>query len=459
MRRASALSRYLEREGVEPNDRIGVALTGNADALLAMIALWLLGATPLVADFRSRADERRKLTDAVGLKAYLQDRPAPGVGEYPAIRLTTDWAIAGEGEPMSEFSQFGNPLAAIGISSGTSGLPQPVALSHDCLFARYCMCRTSVQWNAVGRLIVSAPLAFSATRKHVLARLLDGASVVFTPLLVGPQDMASLIFKTGATAMLTVPAIARGLLEIAPNDRPLFPELSYLMCCGAPMTPQEKIDSLRRLSSGFVQNYGSTMAGMITVLASAELEENATTVGRPLDHTLVQIVDDEGRPLPIGETGTVRVRTPAVAAPLSLGGNEKRTSDLVIDGWVYPGDIGFLDHRGFLSLVGRTTDVINRGGVNVYPTEIESVLSTHPAVAEAAVVGWPDRVLGEEIAAFVVLRQQVDVRELRSVCNAKLQPDKQPREIFVIKEMPRNANGKLVRRELQAKLPDRSAQN
>lgn len=459
LRRSGALTRLLAREGIGLNDKVGVTLTSNADALLAMIALWFLGATPMVADFRSRADERRKLVAAVGLKAYLEDRPAPGAGDYPAIGLAADWAEGSGSEPMPDAARFGNPVAAIGVSSGTSGLPQPVALSHDCLFARYCMCRTSAQWQPGGRLIVTAPLAFSATRKHVLSRLLDGDSVVFTSLLVGPQDLAARIFETGATAMLTVPAIARGLFDLAPADKPLFPDLSYLMCCGAPMTPQEKIDSLRRLSSGFVQNYGSTMAGMITVLASADVEAHASTVGRPLDQALTQIVDSDNRPLPPGETGIVRVRTPAVAAPLSLGESdgEKRTSDLVIDGWIYPGDIGFLDPAGFLTLVGRATDLIIRGGVNVYPTEIEAVLASHPAVAEAAVVGWPDHVLGEEIAAFVVLRREIDVRELRALCNGRLQPDKQPREIFVIPEMPRNANGKLVRRDLQARLPDRSA--
>jgi acyl-CoA synthetase (AMP-forming)/AMP-acid ligase II len=221
------------------------------------------------------------------------------------------------------------------------------------------------------------------------------------------------------------------------------------------MTPQEKVDCLTRLSGGFVQNYGSTMAGMITVLASHEVAAHSESVGRPMDQVLVEIVDDEGRPLPRGDVGVIRVRTPGVARELVLEGLEARSSDLVVDGWIYPGDIGRLDSEGFLSIVGRTSDVIIRGGVNVYPSEIEAVLVSHPAVREAAVVGWPDRVLGEEIAAFVTLSTPVNPRELAIYCAGKLHPDKHPRQVFVIDEMPRNANGKLVRRDLLARLPDR----
>ena len=153
----------------------------------------------------------------------------------------------------------------------------------------------------------------------------------------------------------------------------------------------------------------------------------------------------------------IRVRTPGVGQvldPRDFDG-KPRDSDLLIDGWVYPGDLGFLDEAGFLTIVGRSSDVIIRGGVNVYPGEIESILVEHPAVKEAAVVGWPDRILGEEIAAFVVLDKDVQTRELLAFCRSKLHPDKQPREIFAIETMPTNPNGKLVRRDLVSRLPER----
>jgi acyl-CoA synthetase (AMP-forming)/AMP-acid ligase II len=128
---------------------------------------------------------------------------------------------------------------------------------------------------------------------------------------------------------------------------------------------------------------------------------------------------------------------------------------LLLDGWIYPGDLGALDDNGFLKIVGRTSDMIIRGGAKVYPSEVEGVLAEHAAIAEVAVVGWPDQVLGEEVAAFVVLRSKAEPRELLAYCRSKLQPDKQPREIFIIDALPRNANGKLMRRDLISRLPPR----
>jgi long-chain acyl-CoA synthetase len=126
----------------------------------------------------------------------------------------------------------------------------------------------------------------------------------------------------------------------------------------------------------------------------------------------------------------------------------------LIDGWIYPGDIGALED-GFLKIVGRSSDMIVRGGAKVYPSEVEGVLAAHEAVAEAAVVGWPDQKLGEEVAAFVVLRSSAQPQEIMAFCRSKLHPDKQPRQVFIVDALPRNANGKLVKRELIDRLPPR----
>jgi acyl-coenzyme A synthetase/AMP-(fatty) acid ligase len=335
-------------------------------------------------------------------------------------------------------------------------MPQPVALSHECLFARYAIAHTSPQWDAGRRLAVSAPLAFSATRKHVISRLLDGSTVIFLPLMTGAQEFADLVNESKADAVLTVPSIVRGLLPLAPPDGLLFPNVNWLMSCGAPMLPQEKLDARNRLSSGFVQNYGSTMAGMVTLLETEDIEKHSGSVGRPLPQVLVEIVDPEGEPVPTGATGLIRVRTPGVADDLPASEYvSERESDLHLNGWIYSGDLGFLDQDGFLTIVGRSSDVIIRGGVNVFPSEIEEVMGAHPAVEEAVVVGWADPLLGEEIAAFVVLKGDAAPQEIIAWCRSRLQPDKQPRSVFVIPSMPRNANSKLVRRELVARLPER----
>jgi len=454
--RAARMAQQFSREGAKPGDRIGIAMMRSDEALIAVLATWFLDASALLLDFRARAAERSKLAAVLSVRMFVEDKAAPGTESYPAFRLPLNWAVEPANPSFSTPRSAGDAVAIIGVSSGTTGMPQPVALSHACLFARYAMARATPQWHTGSRLLVTTPLAFSATRKHVLSRLLDGDTVIFAPPINAPEELAELALKSHATTMLTVPAIARGLLTIAPPSTPLFPEMDWLMCCGAPMLPQEKIDVRDRLSRGFVQNYGSTMAGMITLLETSDIQMHSHTVGRPLPHVLVEILDPKGRVLPPGESGQIRVRTPGAGANLRLAtGTPERESDLLVDGWIYPGDLAVLDADGFLSIVGRLSDIIIRGGVNVYPGEVEEVLTAHPAVAEAAVVAWPDKIVGEELAAFVVAKSDVTPQQLLAWCRSRLQPDKQPREIFLIERMPRNANGKLVRRELTDLLPTR----
>jgi long-chain acyl-CoA synthetase len=457
--RALHIAELLRRQDVEIGDRIGIAQTSNAEAFVLMLGAWLCGATALVVDFRTRAAERKKLADSLSIKFFVEDRPAPGSEAYAVVRSDPAWAeeAAQVGAAPPPASALGNPIAVIGVSSGTSGLPQPVALSHSCLYTRAALVITSPDWPRGCRLMASAPLSFTATRMNVLACLLDGGSVYFTPVLTSSDSLAELIERSKATAMLTVPATARGLMGLTRSKTPFFPSLEYLMCCGAPMSAGDKIAARQTLTGGFLENYGSTMAGMLTLLESKDIEAYGNSVGRPLPHVQIEIVDNQGRPLPAGEVGAIRARTPGVAEPMSLGSGEEdqRTSDLLIDGWIYPGDLGALDKSGFLKIVGRTSDMIIRGGAKVYPSEVEGVLAEHAAIAEVAVVGWPDQIVGEEVAAFVVLRSKAEPRELLAYCRSKLQPDKQPREIFIIDALPRNANGKLVRRELIGRLPPR----
>jgi acyl-CoA synthetase (AMP-forming)/AMP-acid ligase II len=170
-----------------------------------------------------------------------------------------------------------------------------------------------------------------------------------------------------------------------------------------------------------------------------------------LRHVELQIVDDYHQPLPIGVPGTIRVRSPAMA--LTTCGSEPRTDgDRIKDGWVYPGDIGAVDDAGFLSLCGRASDLIIRGGFNVYPSEVENVLAEHVGVKEVAVVGFTKWREGEEIAAFVVPSSNLTEAELIEYCRARLSPDKRPRKFVLATELPRNVNGKISRVKLRQQL-------
>jgi acyl-CoA synthetase (AMP-forming)/AMP-acid ligase II len=165
----------------------------------------------------------------------------------------------------------------------------------------------------------------------------------------------------------------------------------------------------------------------------------------------VEVVDEADAPLPRGRTGRLRYRGPGVATQYHL--DPEASVGSFRDGWFYPGDLAEIDEAGYLTLRGRTRDVIIRGGINVHPGEIESVLREHPDIAEAAVVGAPSARLGEEIAAFLVTRSPIDPEALTAWCAERLAPYKVPRLFVRVDDLPRNSSGKVLKSELASRLP------
>jgi acyl-CoA synthetase (AMP-forming)/AMP-acid ligase II len=235
---------------------------------------------------------------------------------------------------------------------------------------------------------------------------------------------------------------------------PLFRTLECLFSTGAVLHPEERTALMTRLCPQYLNFYGSTDGGGCSALMWHDPETVAASVGRPVFGASIDIVDDRDRPLPAGEVGRIRYRHPGTAT--GYYNNPDASAEAFRDGWYYPGDLGWLDRDGFLFLAGRATDMIIRGGVNIYPAEIEHVLTLHQAVHEAAVVAWPSREFGEEIAAFVVPREGADVsilaNQLIAHCRGKLARYKAPRQVFVVDDLPKSGVGKILKNQLMARL-------
>jgi acyl-CoA synthetase (AMP-forming)/AMP-acid ligase II len=189
----------------------------------------------------------------------------------------------------------------------------------------------------------------------------------------------------------------------------------------------------------------------VSLLRPEDMDVHDDSVGRPVFGVEVAIFDDDFNPLPAGEVGRLGYRGPGVAT--GFHEDPEATREVFRDGWFFPGDLASVNAAGYVFLKGRKKDMVIRGGINIYPVEVEAALQSHPAVVEAAVVGWPSRELGEEVAAFVVLRGAATPEELRATCAGRLAPYKVPREIIVVDEMPKNAAGKVVKATLAARLP------
>jgi acyl-CoA synthetase (AMP-forming)/AMP-acid ligase II len=279
--------------------------------------------------------------------------------------------------------------------------------------------------------------------------LYSGGTVFMLPPPYEPEELCEAVKKYRISSIFLVPTLIRRLLTLTPEKLAPIRALRLLLSSGSALHAEER-RGLRALCPGFVEYYSSTEGGGVSYLTAEDPESFSDSVGRPVFGVEVQCVDESHQPLAPGGIGRIRYRGPAVAD--GFWNDPEASKESFRDGWWYPGDLGMLDAHGYLHLKGRAKDMIIRGGINIYPGEIEAALQSHPAVTDSAVVGWPSKEFNEEVAAFVILKGKVTPSELRDLCKSQLAPYKVPREVFVVKDFPRNALGKVIKADLSASL-------
>jgi long-chain acyl-CoA synthetase len=249
-----------------------------------------------------------------------------------------------------------------------------------------------------------------------------------------------------------VPTMYVGLLSAPGLDRYDLSSLRVAVSGGAPI-PAEVIDSFeRRFGVPILEGYGLSETSSTTTFNISATERKVYSVGKPIWGVSVQIWDDQQRPLPPGpeHVGEIVVRGPNVMT--GYYGNPQATAAAFAGGWFHTGDLGYFDDDGFLFIVDRIKDLIIRGGYNVYPREVEEVIYAHPKVAEAAVIGIPDPVLGEEVHAIVAVKpgRTVSAAELTEFVKQRVAAYKYPRTIEFRDSLPKNATGKILKKELRS---------
>lgn len=439
--------------GLHPGDRIGLALRDGLDFMQALCAIWTLGAIPVPIDFRASTAERTVFAAEFELATILEDRHLVG-----AAYSTTHWQdtvvpTANGCEWLAEASTTLAATALISLTSGTTGRPLGVLIDHAALVSRAMGYGIEGAYPARARFLNVYPLSFSASRNHTIGHLLRGGTVIFRPSLFDASDLVDWTLTDRATFLFAVGATVKGMLDVAPpTDGALFPDLKMLYSGGSGMATSDKLEAARRLTPGFLHCFSATLSGTCSVLTGADLIARPDTDGRIVPQARVEIVDEASQPVPFGATGILRVRTPGMACGF-YADRDRPEGDRIRNGWAFTGDLAQVSADGFLTVVGRTSDMIIRGGANVYPAEVEAVLTAIPGVREAAVVGVAHHALGEEIAAFLVTDGTVHEGAVRAACLRGLSPDKRPRYIFFRSALPRNPNGKVLKRELRDSFP------
>lgn len=440
----------LQDLGVQPGAVVGIALRDSIEHVLMLYAVARAGGVILPLDCRWKELEKQRVASHFEPAAVMVE-PGGAFEGARCIEVGPAWvAAAAQADPDRSFPD-GDRGLAMSLSSGTTGRPKGPMVSHQQFFTRFLTHWVDLGFGSRETYINATPLYFGGGRAFSMSTLYAGATVVLCPPPYEPAGLAAEVARTGSTVLLLVPTLLRRLLACDAATLAPLKQLKTLLSSGSPLTAQERVQIRELVCPNFIEYYSSTEGGGISVLSPDDQQRYGESVGRPVFGVEVQIVNNAHEIQPAGTVGRIRYRGPAVADGFYR--DPEASAEAFRDGWFYPGDLGNFNDEGFLFLKGRSKDMIIRGGINIYPQEIEATLLNHEAVADASVVGWPSKEFDEEVAAFVILKSAIDPAMLLALCQARLAPYKVPRQVFIVDELPRNSLGKVVKPELVKRLP------
>ncbi|WP_246738175.1 AMP-binding protein [Bradyrhizobium sp. CCBAU 051011] len=466
-RQLEGIRRQLRLAGFDCNARIGILMPNGAEAVLAIVAVACCSiAVPL--DPRLSQAEIDQRLDMLRLNALLVPQGNASEARQAAERrrLTIiEAAPVGHGQLglniVARVSNFpaidaepdpGSP-AFILQTSGTTAQPKLIPFSHGNMLAA--AARLQAWFGLTHRdrcLSVSSPYYSHGLKVTVFTPLLTGGSIAVpaNSAVVALDEWLDVLRPTWYSAG---PTLHTAVLDKAENlkDAPTSHTLRFVVSGGAPLLKEVQDDLQRILGVPVLEHYGSSEAAQIAANLPPPGPNRPGTCGQPWPDT-VAIVGEDGHPLPTGERGEIWVRGPTVISGY-LDAPELNHAAFR-EGWLRTGDIGSLDGDGFLTLHGRLSEVINRGGEKIAPAEVESALLRHPAIAEAAAFAILHPRLGDDVAAAVVPHPgaQTTPAELRQFLQLELASFKIPRRILIVDQLPKGATGKVQRRRLRESL-------
>jgi acyl-CoA synthetase (AMP-forming)/AMP-acid ligase II len=460
-RRSNRLARGLMERGFSRGDRVGL-LIGHEEPLewlVSYVAIHKAGAVAVPLLSRLGPSELARILSHAGVAVALcSDVQAEVRAAVPTVFCTAAGDSARWGDLLapddSDVQEEIGPedVADIMYTSGTTGQPKGVVVRHGGLST---VEHVPSVWLGLG-FISCSPFATTSGSLLVCGPMRGGLSGWFLPRF-DPERWIATVEHDRPVAGFLVPAMVELIVGSPRFETADLSSLAVVNIGSAPIADA----TLRRFGAGLpaaeiLCGYGMTEFGAVTAMPMGDGGKHLGSVGVPLPGVELRIVGPGGATLPPGVAGQVAIG--GARRPRAYLGDPDERDQTWVDGWLMSGDLGYVDADGHLWIVGRQREMIIRGGHNVVPGEVESVLFEHPAVAEAAVAGVAHPVLGQDVAAWVVLRRPASVDELRSFLLARLADFKVPRRITVVDALPRNESGKVLKSQLGVQGEPRSAQ-
>jgi non-ribosomal peptide synthetase component E (peptide arylation enzyme) len=473
---ADRIAGLLSDWGIGRGDVVAIQLPNVAEACAADLAVASIGATCLAYPVLYRHNEVRSLLARSGAVACLfvrrlrdfdyaammaELRPElPGLGHLGVLgdpadgcdSLDARFHAPGPPPPRPAVAVGPHDPARIIVTSGTEAAPKMVLYSHAAVGGGIAQVLGALHPGDDTRFLLLPPLSTGFGSLGTYAGLARYGVTLVVTANFDPAAVLKVIERERVTHMLAVPTMLAMLLATGTGDADLS-SLQVVGSFGAAMSEDRVRATLDIFGARFVNGYGCSDGALCMTGWDDPPDKIARTVGRPSPAMSdIRILDDDGAELPVGETGEVCARGPM--SPLGYFESPELDARYRFDGgWVRTGDLGFLDAEGYLHIAGRKKDIIVRGGYNISPAETEAGLCKHPAIAEAACVGYPDERLGERMCAFVVLAVGAEpptLTELEAFLVADgLARIKVPERLEIIDAMPLNPTGKILKRVLR----------
>ncbi len=461
-----AVANGLISKGVRGGDGVAILARNHRWFLIANYGAARAGARIILLNSEFSGPQIKEVSEREGAKVIIYDdeyteavsKAEPPLGKLRAFGVnpdsdepsgSTDETLA---ELIARSSKAPAPKASkhasiIILTSGTTGTPKGANRSTPPTLAPIGGILSHVPFKAGEVTSLPSPMFHALGYLHATIAMFLGSTLVlrrrFKPALV-LED----IEKHKATAMVVVPVMLSRILDALEKmeTKPDLSSLRIVFVSGSQLGAELATRALKDLGPVVYNMYGSTEVSFATIAGPKDLEFNPSTVGPVVQGVKVRILDDNGNEVPQGEVGRIFVGTTFPFAGYTGGGGKQ-----IIDGLLSSGDVGYFDEHGLLYVSGRDDEMIVSGGENVFPAEVEDLISGHPEVVEATAIGVEDKEWGARLRAFVVKKNDatIDEEEIKIYVRDHLARYKVPREVIFLEELPRNPTGKILKRELR----------
>jgi len=459
-RRTNALANSLAAAGVKAGDGVGIMCRNHRGFVEATVAAAKLGAHALYLNTAFAGPQLAEVVEREGPIALIYDEEFSGLlseaGDGRLCFVAWHDGNGAEHPTVEELIAAGSDRApmppeevgkAVILTSGTTGSPKGANRASPQSLDPAISLLSKIPLRRRQTFHIAAPLFHSWGFAHFTIGLLLNATLVLRRRF-DPEDSLQAIEQSRADSLVVVPVMMQRILELPEQTRSKYDtsSLSIVAASGSALPGDLAIEWMDEFGDNLYNLYGSTEVAWATIATPAEMRAAPGTAGTPPRGTVVKLYDEQGSPVPRGETGRIFVGNELLFEGYTGGGTKEE-----IDGLMATGDVGRFDSGGRLFVEGRDDEMIVSGGENVFPKEVEDLLARHGAVAEAAAVGVDDVQFGQRLVAFVVRTRdgEASESELKDYVKANLARYKVPREIRFLDELPRNATGKVLKRELK----------